>query len=404
MTLIYKEKRKIGLLASMILCMCVLFCAITMSGCRYKKEPKPKHTTKAAVKNGSTEARKGRGQSDVPLRIGTVTFENDFNPFLAKSKSDLQVIQLTNLMLFDTDRTGRMVREGIEGEVREYDGKKDTYYGIAALDLAVLGSKANLGISIRDDLYFSDGEKITIDDVIFSMYVYLDTDYSGPYDMKSMHIKGLDKYLSGDKKYISGIEKKDEYSLTMFMSEYYQDDLDRLMIPVAPLHYYGDESKYDVSAHKYGHKTGDISSVCSNKALPMGGGAYRFVKCEDDVVYFMANDLYYKGTPKTAYLQLKDISDLSKDAAKIADEISGDTLDLAVTDSARSTLDHICEINTNGKLSGDTLTTFFVKSSDTGQTTDAYIYSTQRVKEKTLPVNLTDFYGWIREIETVVME
>ena len=32
-------------------------------------------------------------------------------------------------------------------------------------------------IKIRNDMRFSDGEKVTIDDVIFSMYVFCDTSY-----------------------------------------------------------------------------------------------------------------------------------------------------------------------------------------------------------------------------------
>jgi peptide/nickel transport system substrate-binding protein len=34
-------------------------------------------------------------------------------------------------------------------------------------------------IKIRDDIKFSDGEKLTIDDVIFNMYVYADPEYAG---------------------------------------------------------------------------------------------------------------------------------------------------------------------------------------------------------------------------------
>ena len=49
---------------------------------------------------------------------------------------------------------------------------------------------------MRDDLVFSDGTPITIDDVIFTMYVYLDPTYDGSVTLYSMPIAGLDDYRS----------------------------------------------------------------------------------------------------------------------------------------------------------------------------------------------------------------
>ena len=49
-------------------------------------------------------------------------------------------------------------------------------------------------IKLREDLKFSDGEPVTIDDVIFSMYVFLDPTYDGSVTMYSTPIVGLEEY------------------------------------------------------------------------------------------------------------------------------------------------------------------------------------------------------------------
>ena len=51
--------------------------------------------------------------------------------------------------------------------------------------------------TIRDDVKFADGEPLTIDDVIFSYYAYLDPSYDGSSSLYALPIKGLDAYRNG---------------------------------------------------------------------------------------------------------------------------------------------------------------------------------------------------------------
>ena len=55
-------------------------------------------------------------------------------------------------------------------------------------------------IKIRNDMRFSDGEKVTIDDVSFSMYVFCDTSYQGNRELNTMPIKGLANYWANSTK------------------------------------------------------------------------------------------------------------------------------------------------------------------------------------------------------------
>ncbi len=123
-------------------------------------------------------------------------------------------------------------------------------------------------------------------------------------------------------------------------------------IIVAPLHYYGDEAQYDYDNNKFGFPRGDLSSVKSKTTQPLGAGAYKFVKYENKVVFLEANEHYYKGEPKTKYVQLKETTE--------ADKVTGveqGTLDMTDPSGSKTVLEQIGKINGNGEMSGDRIIT-----------------------------------------------
>ena len=133
--------------------------------------------------------------SDGTLVLAETGFEGKFSPFFAASASDQDVIDLTQLGLLGADRKGEMILNGIEGETREYNGTDYTYHGTS--DCVVTENDdgtVTYDLKLRDDLKFSDGEPVTIDDVIFSMYVFLDPTYDGSATMYSTPIVGLEEY------------------------------------------------------------------------------------------------------------------------------------------------------------------------------------------------------------------
>lgn len=52
-------------------------------------------------------------------------------------------------------------------------------------------------ITIKDNLFTANGQKLTIDDLIFNMYVMCDASYDGQYLFGSLPIKGIDEYRYG---------------------------------------------------------------------------------------------------------------------------------------------------------------------------------------------------------------
>ena len=135
------------------------------------------------------------GSNDGTLVLADTGFEGKFSPFFAASSADQHVIDLTNIALLGADRKGEMILKGIEGETREYNGTDYTYYGPADCEVTEnADGTVTYAINMRDDLVFSDGTPITIDDVIFNLYVYMDPTYDGSVTLYSMPIAGLDDY------------------------------------------------------------------------------------------------------------------------------------------------------------------------------------------------------------------
>lgn len=123
-------------------------------------------------------------------------------------------------------------------------------------------------------------------------------------------------------------------------------------ISATPMHYYGDESLYDYDNNMFGFPRGDLSIIQSKTTLPMGAGPYKFIKYQDKIVYFEANEYYYKGEPATKYLQFKETSDGEMIAGVAMGEI-----DIANASGTVAKFAELKGFNSNGEIIGDTITT-----------------------------------------------
>ena len=123
------------------------------------------------------------------------SLEGLFSPFYARTIDDHTIVDLTQLQLLPSDRAGMPIFQGIEGETRSYNGADYTYYGPANLEMIQNDDGTVFyDITLRDDLTFSDGAPVTVDDLIFSLYVLCDPAYNGPSILGQMPIQGLEEY------------------------------------------------------------------------------------------------------------------------------------------------------------------------------------------------------------------
>lgn len=152
--------------------------------------------TSTPASSGSNTASDDAGSSaDTPLVVGYSPFSSKFSPFFAETSYDQDAQAMTQLTLLSSDRTGAIIYNGIEGETIEYNGTDYTYYGPADLEVVENDDgTVDYNFTLREDLTFSDGTPVTIDDVIFSMYVLCDPTYDGSSTLYAQPIEGMEEY------------------------------------------------------------------------------------------------------------------------------------------------------------------------------------------------------------------
>ena len=176
----------------------------------------------ACGKQGSTDDQ-GTGTTAKTLVVGTQNFDGKFSPFFYTNSYENDVMNMVFDGLLLTDREGSVVLKGADGEVRPYNGTDYTYTGVANCDIVENeDGTVDYNITMKQGIKFSDGEEMTIDDVIFSYYVLLDPTYDGVSTLYSIPIKGLDAYRTGMESRMNLIlaAGPDGYTAT----EYYTED------------------------------------------------------------------------------------------------------------------------------------------------------------------------------------
>ncbi len=419
------------------------------------------------------------GGNSTPLVVAATGFSSKFSPFFAESADDQDVVDMTQIGLLTLDRDGAVVYKGIKGETRPYNGKDYTYTGVADLEITQNDDgTVYYDFNIRDDIKFSDGEPVTIDDVIFGMYLSCDPTYDGNHTLFAQPILGMEAYRSGmesrmnlilaskregykanefytedqynsfweafDKAgeafaqeivdyvvaakgtegvaasakewgfaladdataadffaeivktygydlsdeginkeqagtsitelvlanlgdlatemqtgvqtgesadHIEGIQKTGDYSMRIVATEFSATTIYQLGGSISPLHYYGEKSEFDYDAHKFGFPKGDLSKARSLVTKPMGAGPYKFVKFDRGVVNFEANENFYKGAPKTKFVNFLE----TNEPDKLNGVITG-TIDVTTPSFSKDTVDAIEQANSNGELTGDKVT------------------------------------------------
>lgn len=134
-----------------------------------------------------------------PLILSTDALDGVFNPFSYTSGADGGVVGQTQLAMTTLDDKGEVVVGWDQPTVAE------------AYSVVTTGTQENYDrdgdysnfytdyyFAIKDGIKFSDGSDLTIKDILFNMYVYLDPVYTGSSTMYSTEIQGLSAYRTQD--------------------------------------------------------------------------------------------------------------------------------------------------------------------------------------------------------------
>lgn len=226
--------------------------------------------------------------------------------------------------------------------------------GYNAEDDSVAAKAANWGYELAEDATLTD---------FFNAMV---AKYEGDYDLASsteIASGSLWSYLdpaytvgitTGDSApNISGIERTGDYSMRITTTKVDATMIYKLQLPIAPMHYYGDESLYDYENNSFGFPKGDLSIVKEKTSTPMGAGPYQFKEYTNGVVYYESYDGYYLGAPKIKYFNYMETSE-----ANMITGLQAGTLDIAEPSYSTDVANQVTDINGgDDSLDGPVITT-----------------------------------------------
>ena len=134
------------------------------------------------------------------LNLAIGSLDDNFNPFFYTSANDGEILALTQVSLLSVDSSGKpAVGEDYPVVAKDYT---TTYYtattGGSATSNSAEAKRTEYDFLIKNGMKFSDGTDLTIKDVLFNFYVYLDPAYTGSNTMYSVDIQGLAAYQQND--------------------------------------------------------------------------------------------------------------------------------------------------------------------------------------------------------------
>ncbi len=134
-----------------------------------------------------------RDPEENPVTLAIGALDGNYNPFFYTAQNDGEVTGLTQISLIGADNKANIICGQNEDTValayRELDANGNV---IKADDTS--SSVVSYEYVIKKGIKFSDGEDLTIKDVLFNFYVYLDPYYTGSSTLYATKIKGLSQY------------------------------------------------------------------------------------------------------------------------------------------------------------------------------------------------------------------
>ena len=144
------------------------------------------NSTSGSESNGGNKPSKTYNNETDSLIFSTLAVDGVFNPFFYTSGTDGTVLGMTQLSLLTNDENGNPAY-GDDEEVIAKDVK-------IVSNSTPSGDTTTYYFVLKNNIKFSNGSPLTMKDVLFNYYVYLDPVYSGSSTMYSTDIVGLKEY------------------------------------------------------------------------------------------------------------------------------------------------------------------------------------------------------------------
>ena len=127
----------------------------------------------------------GSGDADAFV-IMTEQLDGLFNPFFSTSGADATIVGMTQI--------GMLSSKYVNGEVEVAYGEDEA---VVVKDYEIVENDdgtVTYTFVLKNGILYSDGHPLTMEDVLFNFYVYLDPVYTGSNTLYSTDILGLDEY------------------------------------------------------------------------------------------------------------------------------------------------------------------------------------------------------------------
>lgn len=147
---------------------------------------------------------------------------------------------------------------------------------------------------LKEDVYWHDGEKLTAEDVLFSIETYLRVQTTNGYVKKGIQgIAGADRYETGESSYLPGVEI-DGNTITIRLVKQNSLFLGTLaQVPIIPKH-----CLKDIPIEELGN--------CDFWKMPIGSGPYKVIENrKNKEAVLVLNEQYSGKTPKIEQIRYK---------------------------------------------------------------------------------------------------
>jgi peptide/nickel transport system substrate-binding protein len=246
--------------------------------------------------------------SDAPAIAGGVlkyalvaesSFQGIFSPVFSEDSYDEELMGFSNESIFSYDEKFQLTQDGMATFVRNENLK-------------------TVSITLRDNLKWSDGAALTVDDILYAYEVIGHPDYAGSlYGAAFANIVGMTEYHEGTADTIVGIEVLDDTHLTIAFEE-----LNPSLMQAGGALWSQPLPRHQLESIP----VSEMMNAVQLREQPLGTGPFR-VKAivPGESVLFEANEYYWKGKPKLDNILVEVVG-----AATIVSEMEAGNYDVAV--------------------------------------------------------------------------
>ena len=262
---------------------------------------------------------------ETPIIFSSQEVDKVFNPFFSTSAADSNVIGMTQIGMLGNDKDGK-VTYGNDEPVVVLDYAVEDNGGTKDVDLIT-----TYYFVLKNDIKFSNGSPLTMKDVLFNLYVYLDPLYTGSSTIYSTDIVGLDAYRTQE------LDEEEQESFRAQFEVEASERIDSLVMAAQDIFKYNhdamtvEEFKTILEGYGYEHAVSDFDKACELFEEELESDYSNSIDSYTSITFKDAMDRVYKNlltTDVEAFLYNEGYISWNKDDAKLESSLTNNPSEL----------------------------------------------------------------------------